>query len=144
MTYLEWFEAHAKKHAAIMKILDHLSDDEVIDYFVYENMQKKHPDFCPLYADNTKCHEMEELNCYFCACNHFRFSDEGLKKEQGKTIYSLCSIHAKETKHFESSNAVHLDCSNCHIPHKNAVIKKYFSRDWRKIMAATIDNGDNK
>ena len=143
MTYLEWFESHAKKHAAIMNTLTHFSDNEVIDYFVYENMQEKHPDFCPLYADNTKCHEMEELNCYFCACNHFRFSDEGLKKEGDKTIYSNCNIEAKEGKRFESENAIHQDCSDCFIPHKRAVIQKYFSRDWRKIMNPTIDNRKN-
>ena len=138
MTYMEWFEIHAKKHAAIMKTLTYLNDDEVIDYFVYENMQEKHPDFCPLYAENTKCHEMEELNCYFCACNHFRFSDEGLKKEGSKILYSNCDIEAKEGKRFESEGAIHQDCSDCFIPHKKAVIKKYFSRDWRKVMEQTV------
>ena len=138
MTYLEWFEAHAERHKNIMKTLTDLSDAEVIDYFLYENMQKKHPDFCPLYADNTKCHEMEALNCYFCACNHFRFSDKGLSEEKGKTRYSLCSIHAKEASDFETEDAVHLDCSACIIPHKHAVIKKYFSRNWKEVMKTTI------
>jgi Zn-finger protein len=118
MTYLEWFESHAKKHEEIMKTLTHLSDDEVIDYFIYENMQEK--------------------NCYFCACNHFRFSDDGVKKEGSKTVYSSCSIDAKEGKRFESEDAIHQDCSDCLIPHKKAVIKKYFSRDWRKVMERTV------
>ena len=138
MTYMQWFETHAKKHEAIMKTLTHLNDDEVIAYFVFENMQKKHPDFCPLYAQNKKCHEMEELNCYFCACNHFRFSDAGLKTEDEKTIFSLCSIDAKECKNFETEDAVHLDCSDCLLPHKKSVIKKTFSRDWKEIMGETI------
>jgi len=138
MTYLEWFESHANKHEEIMKLLIHLSDDEVIDYFIYENMQEKHPDFCPLYDDNVKCHDMEELNCYFCGCNHFRFSDNGLKKEGDKIVYSLCSIDAKEGKTFESENAIHQDCSGCIIPHKRSVIKKYFSRDWKKVMEQTV------
>ena len=140
MTYMEWFESHAKKHEKIMKTLTDLSDEEVIDYFIYENMQEKHPDFCPLYADNTKCHEMETLNCYLCACHHFRFSDKGLKKEENKTIYSLCSIEAKEGKRFESEDAVHQDCSACLIPHQSAVIKKHFSRNWRAIMKKTVVN----
>ena len=143
MTYLEWFESHAKKHEAIMKTLDHLSDEEVIDYFMYENMQKEHPDFCPLYADNIKCHQMDELNCYFCACNHFRFSDKGLSKEGTKTRYSLCSIKAKEARDFVSDDAIHLDCSDCTIPHKKSVVKKYFSRHWREVMHQTIDNQSN-
>jgi hypothetical protein len=138
MTYLEWFESHANKHEKIMKTLTGLNDDEVIDYFMYENMQKNHLDFCPLYAENTKCHEMEELNCYFCACNHFRFSDNGLEKDGNKTVYSLCTIEAKEGKRFESGNTIHQDCSDCLIPHQRSVIKKYFSRNWREVMKQTI------
>ena len=140
MTYIEWFESHANKHEEIMKTLTHLSDDDVIDYFIYENMQEKHPDFCPLYEQNKKCHDMEELNCYFCACNHFLFSDDGLEKKDNKTVYSLCKIDAKEGRIFESDNAIHQDCSACLIPHKRSVIKKYFSRNWREIMEKTIDN----
>ena len=143
MKYSEWLESHAQKNEEIMRHLRHLSDDEVIDYFIYENMQQKHPDFCPLYADNTKCHEMDELNCYFCACNHFRFSDEGLVKEGDRIRYSRCDIHARESRDFISENAIHLDCSNCQIPHKRSVIQKYFSRDWKAIMKETIDNKEN-
>ncbi len=135
---MEWFESHANKHKEIMKTLAHLSDDEVINYFIYENMQENHPDFCPLYEQNKKCHDMEELNCYFCACNHFRFSDDGLKKEGSKTVYSNCNIDAKEGKTFESENAIHQDCSACFIPHKRSVIKKYFSRNWREVMEQTV------
>ena len=137
MTYLEWFEAHANKHEDIMKTLSSLSDDEVIEYFMYENMQEKHIDFCPLYADNTKCHDIKELNCYFCACNHFRFSDDGLGKNASKTIYSLCSIDAKDGKTFETDTSMHQDCSDCLIPHKKSTIKKYFSRSWREVMQHT-------
>lgn len=140
MTYLQWYEAHAEKHEKIMNTLTHLSDDEVIDYFMYENMQKKHPGFCPLYEQNKKCHDMEALNCYFCACNHFRFSDDGLKKEGSKIVYSLCVIEAKEGRTFESEDAIHQDCSDCLVPHKRSVIKKYFSRNWREVMKETILN----
>jgi len=143
MTYMEWFETHAKKHEAIMKTLTHLSDAEVIDYFIFENMKERHPNFCPLYAENKKCHDMDELNCYFCACNHFRFSDDGLVKEGEQIRYSLCHINAKESRDFISDDAIHLDCSNCQIPHKQSVIQKYFSRDWRELMKHTIDNKEN-
>ena len=134
MTYLEWFETHANKHKAIMDTLTTLSDSEVIEYFSYDNMKEKHVDFCPLYAEDKKCHIMEDLNCYLCACMHFRFSDEGIMKEGAKTCYSLCAIEAKEGKTFESDAAIHQDCSDCLIPHKKSVIEKHFSRDWREIM----------
>ncbi len=138
MTYLEWFEAHAAKHKAIVDTLTELSDSEVIDYFSYENMKEKHVDFCPLYAEDTKCHEMENLNCYLCACMHFRFSDKGIRKEGTKRVYSLCNIEAKEGKAFVSEDAIHHDCSGCLIPHKKSVIEKQFSRDWREVMDKTM------
>ena len=67
-----------------MDTLTELSDEEVIAYFKFENMVKKEPDFCPLYKDNKKCHDMKELNCYLCACPNFRFDDEGFKKVEEK------------------------------------------------------------
>ena len=54
MTYQEWFDAHASKHAAIMKKLTHLSNEEVIKYFRFENMVIHEKDFCLLYAQNKK------------------------------------------------------------------------------------------
>ena len=80
MSYKSWFLEHGNKHKAIMAKLTHLSDEEVIAYFRFENMVEKEPDFCPLYADNKKCHDMQALNCYLCACPNFRFDDKGFKK----------------------------------------------------------------
>jgi len=71
MTYSEWTQEHAKKHEKILEKLKNKSDDEVIRYFEYENMQKNEVDFCLLYKDNKKCHDVENLNCYLCACPHF-------------------------------------------------------------------------
>ena len=134
MHYSEWFEAHARKHAAIMKELVHLSDAEVIDYFDFEHMKEKHPDFCPLYRENRKCHDMEKLNCYLCGCMHFRFNDRGIREVEGKTVYSFCSIDSKNSGTFEDAHGIHNDCSLCKVPHKRHVIEKYFSRDWKEIM----------
>ena len=46
MTYNDWHEAHAKKHATIMKKLDGLDEFDVVQYFIFENMVEKEPDFC--------------------------------------------------------------------------------------------------
>jgi len=134
MTYTEWYRAHAKKHAKIVDNLKHLSDSELIDYFDFNNMKVRHPDFCPLYPKDQKCHEMEKLNCYFCACMHFRFDDRGIETENGKKLYSFCSIDSKNRGTYEDEKSIHNDCSNCKVPHKKHVIEKYFSRDWKKIM----------
>ena len=129
MTYNDWFESHGNKHKNIMKKLEEMSDFDVIAYFRFENMVEKEPDFCYLYKENKKCHEMEVLNCYLCACPYFRFDDEGLSEKEKKILYSDCSIDAKEGAQFESDNAIHQDCSECTIPHNEAYIKKHFSRD---------------
>ena len=92
MTYEEWFLNQAKLHETIMKKLENRTADEIVEYFKYENMKINEPDFCPLYTLNKKCHEMENLNCYLCACPYFRFNDSGLKKVNNKVLFSYCSI----------------------------------------------------
>jgi Zn-finger protein len=135
MGYLEWFVSHAKKHGEIVERLSHLSDDEVIKYFRYENMRESEPQFCPLYAKGKKCHDMENLNCYLCACPYFRFDDEGLSvDDRGRRVKSLCSIESKNSSTVEYSDIVHLDCSLCNLPHREGFIKKHFSRDWFEVM----------
>ncbi len=136
MSYSKWFTAHGNKHKAIMKKLTTLNDDEVIAYFRFENMVKKEPDFCPLYKENKKCHDIELLNCYLCACPNFRFDDKGITKKEDKIIYSICHIDSKDGDIFQSNNAIHQNCSKCLIPHQETYIKKYFSREWFKIMKA--------
>ena len=134
MTYNSWFESHGLKHQNIMKKLEHLSDAEVVDYFKFENMVEKEPDFCFLYKEHKKCHEMEELNCYLCACPNFRFNDEGLSKKESQVLYSTCCIESKDGAQFVSGDTIHQDCSGCTVPHHEEYIKKHFSRDWFEIM----------
>ena len=135
MGYSQWFENHAKKHK---KIVDKLlssskSKDEIIEYFCYENMAKEEIDFCPLYKDGTKCHEMKELNCYLCACPNFRFDDEGIDEYNGHKILSKCEINNGST--IAHSGKIHHDCSSCIVPHHKSFIKKVFDVDWKKIMS---------
>ena len=129
MSYKSWFLNHSKKHKKIMDKLKELSDEEVIEYFRYENMVQKERDFCPLYKDGKKCHDMENLNCYLCACPNFRFDDEASVKK------SFCSIDSKDGKELKTkSGVVHQDCSGCVIPHRESYIKKVFKRDWLEVM----------
>jgi len=141
MSYSKWFEAHGKKHAAIMRKLSHLSDEEVIAYFRFEHMVKHEPDFCPLYAENRKCHEMEDLNCYLCACPNFRFNDAGFEQKEGKTLYSTCAIDSKDGDQYISQEAIHQNCAGCTVPHHESYIRKVFNRDWFKIMRK-VPSGD--
>lgn len=138
MTYIQWFETHALKHRNIVeKLLAHnYTKEQIIDYFDFENMVKKEPDFCLLYKDHKKCHDMETLNCYLCACPNFRFKDEGIKTVETKTQYSLCDIDSKDGAQGVYGDAIHQDCSRCSVPHHRTYVEKNFDLDWKKIMKA--------
>lgn len=134
MDYKSWFLTHGEKHKAIMDKLSTLSDEEVIEYFRFDNMVKNEPAFCLLYQENKKCHNMPKLNCYLCACPSFRFDDDGLKKVGNKTLFSSCDINAKDGSQFISEDAIHHDCTGCLLPHHESYIKKVFKRDWFEVM----------
>lgn len=135
MTYDEWFIQQGNLHANVMKKLEDKSVDEVIEYFKFENMVKNEPDFCPLYKDNKKCHDMEDLNCYLCACPNFRFKGDGFEKtEDGKTLFSVCSIKSRDGSQFIGDDYIHQNCSGCIVPHRAKYIKKHFNRSWFEVM----------
>ena len=134
MTYREWFQNHARKHRAIVAKLSHLSDEEVIEYFRYDNMVEREPDFCPLYAKGTRCHDMEDLNCYWCACPHFRFDDAGIEVVEGALLKSRCAIDAPAGTQSIHAEVIHHNCSDCLIPHRAGYIARHFDRDWSKTM----------
>ena len=134
MSYQSWFQEHGKKHKKIIEKLAQLSDDELIAYFRFDNMVQKEPDFCPLYTENKMCHDNKALNCYFCACPNFRFNDAGFKKVEEKTLFSTCNINSKDGSQYISDDAIHQNCAGCFVPHSEAYIKKYFTRDWFKAM----------
>jgi Zn-finger protein len=136
LTYTEWFEAHAKKHKAIIDklLIQNLSNEQIIEYFEFSNMLVSEKEFCPLYTDAKKCHDIEYLNCYFCACPHFRFNDKGISKENEKTKYSFCAIDSKDGKLGVYGDAMHQDCSNCNIPHTKKYVTKHFNLSWSQAM----------
>lgn len=142
MSYKRWFDAHAAKHRAIMEKLAPLGDEEVIAYFRFENMVKNENDFCPLYAENKKCHDTPELNCYLCACPNFRFNDAGFETIGDKTLFSTCSIESPDGDRYVSDTAIHQNCAGCIVPHRESYIRKVFDRDWLKIMQEVPCEGD--
>jgi len=129
MRYIQWYHSFGDKHKKIVEKLTNLSDDKIIDYFDYENMKIKESDFCPLYKKNKKCHDIEDLNCYFCGCPYFRVG----KKQ------SICSIDAKDGSSIIGKDGyIHQNCSYCIIPHKKQFIKNNFQKNWKQIMEKTI------
>jgi uncharacterized protein (TIGR00303 family) len=136
VSYKSWFDAHAAKHAKIVQklLIMGYSEEQIIDYFDFENMRLREVDFCPLYAENKKCHEMEELNCYLCACPNFRFSDSGLGEKKSATVYSECAISSKDGSQQNYGGKIHQNCTNCTVPHTTKYVTDNFNTDWKKIM----------
>jgi len=134
MSYIEWFNTHAHKHKIIIDKLVGLnySNEQIVEYFDFDNMVKYEIDFCPLYKDNKKCHIMDDLNCYLCACPNFRFDDNGLGSYNEFNILSKCDINNGEE--FVASGVIHHDCSSCRVPHYKSYALKNFSLEWREIM----------
>ncbi len=134
MSYIKWFNQHAIKHKRIVDKLveQNYSKEQIVEYFDFDNMVENEIDFCPLYRDNKKCHEMSSLNCYLCACPNFRFNDEGLGSYNEIKIVSKCNINNGEE--LVIANVMHHDCSNCRVPHYKEYVLKNFSLDWREIM----------
>ena len=137
MSYTSWFEEHADKHAKIVQKLlkNSYAQEQIIDYFDFESMLINEPNFCPLYAENKKCHDMQKLNCYLCACPNFRFDDAGFEKIEEKTKYSFCDIDSKDGRVGVYGEAIHQDCSGCGVPHHRTYVEKHFNLDWKKIMS---------
>ena len=140
MSYIAWFEAHALKHKELVtKLLERGMDKEsIIEYFDFENMLEHEKEFCPLYTDKQKCHDIPSLNCYFCACPNFRFSDNGVKKVENKTQYSYCEIDSKDGSLGVYGVAIHQDCSKCSVPHLRSYVEKNFDLNWREAMQSCI------
>lgn len=137
MSYEGWLKGHIYKHRLIIDKLkaQGFDKEQILDYFDFDNMVENEPDFCKLYKHKEKCHQMEKLNCFLCACPYFRFSDEGISEdEEERTLYSTCSIGAKEGKPFYTESAIHHDCSGCTIPHKRNFVAKYYDEDLGEIM----------
>ena len=136
MGYSEWMQKHAKKHKQIVEKLlrEGYTQEAIIEYFDFENMKEKEIDFCPLYAKKKKCHDVESLNCYLCACPNFRFSDKGIKKIEEKTQFSYCAIESKDGRQGVYGEKIHQDCSKCQVPHTKEYVTKHFDLDWQKIM----------
>jgi hypothetical protein len=125
MGYTTWFKQHAKKHT---NLISKIPKKQHIAYFRWENISQTDVDFCPLFKEGKKCHDMENLNCYLCACPNFRFDDHA------EVLKSWCSIDSKEGRTIEHNGIIHQDCSGCTVPHHESYIEKHFDTNWLNIM----------
>ena len=140
MTYIEWKELHAKAKSNIISKHNLNNVKDIIKYFDYDNMVVNESNFCPLYKDNIKCHNIDNLNCYYCGCPYFIINEN--PKTVGKTtIVSTCMINSKyKSEYYENPDGnnvvrIHCDCSNCYVPHTTKFATKYLTE--------CVDNNTN-
>lgn len=140
MSYSSWVKEHSLAHKEIVQrlITKKFDKEQIIDYFDFENMIKNEPNFCPLYKDNKKCHDIDSLNCYLCSCPNFRFKDNGIKKINSTTQFSFCSIDSKDARQGIYAQSIHQDCSGCCVPHHKDYVKKNFNLEWSEIMQSCV------
>jgi hypothetical protein len=141
MAFKEWVEAHAQKHQIIVTKLktEGKNQNEIIEYFRFENMVQNEPTFCKLYKLNEKCHEMDDLNCFLCACPHFRYSEDVIEEredEEGEElyIYTQCAINHKNGATIHLGSSFYQDCTNCSLPHEPKFVAKNYSENLMDAM----------
>lgn len=132
MSYEEWIEDHDIKVNNILKRLSGKGIEETVSYFNYENMKDNELDFCPLYKNNSKCHDIDELNCLLCACPHFHFNNE-TDITKRVTIASTCTISSRFKGEYYANPdengviKVHCDCTDCFVPHRHKYTVNYLT-----------------
>ncbi len=105
-----WQRAHWGKVRTIIFQNDVLVE-RIAEYFLYDNLKSKHPDFCHLFKINSFCHEgvsREKFCCFFCACPYF----SSLGEEDG--IYGKCLREENSSRRLANG---FLDCVDCTFIH---------------------------
>lgn len=87
--------------------------EEIVEFFMYENMRRRYPDFCQYYKSGEICHKnmkKENFNCFFCGCPEFYASYYNVSEKQ----FGKCLLGSKKGKYDETG---HWDCSDCSFVH---------------------------
>jgi Zn-finger protein len=80
----------------------------LIEEWDFEKRKKENPHGCICYEESKKCHDMEDLNCFFCYCPEY----DRTIKEGG------CKIDSSKGKYIDNHEGKIWDCSDCDFPHK--------------------------
>jgi len=93
--------------------------DILLDEWDFEERKNKHPEECVCYRGKP-CHDIKELNCFFCYCPNY---DLSVKEER-------CNINSPKGKYFNAPSGKILDCSDCDFPHKKENAKKILMKQY--------------
>ncbi len=81
---------------------------KLIDEWDFDKRKNTNPEECICYQQNKPCHNITNLNCFFCYCPNY---DTSVK--EGK-----CKINSQKAKYIDNHEGRILDCTDCDFPHK--------------------------
>jgi Zn-finger protein len=83
--------------------------EDILGDHDFKKRKKSNPESCICYQQDKKCHNIEELNCFFCYCPEYNRSVEG----------GSCKRESPNAKYINNKDGGKiLDCSGCDFPHK--------------------------
>ena len=114
---------------------------QTISEYNYNTRRVSIPDWCPLYAGNTPCHtmdNMENFNCLECYSSCYDTSSvEGgclINNSMNLTDKLRSMIKGKWHYHSNFPTGRIWDCSDCIFPHDKNNLLKYFRKDIEKVI----------
>lgn len=117
----EWKKSYIRKVRRIIEKYNLKTPDEIVSFFMYNNISKVEPDFCPLFASKELCHDRkrEEFCCLFCACPYYfaEYWNEDLNE------YGRCTFGSVLGKYLPSG---YWDCTNCSFVHSPEQAKRLY------------------
>ena len=93
--------------------------DLIVRDFNYENRKEEHPEECPC-NDSGKCHDVPDLNCFFCYCPWYNTE----VPEGGCRIESPLGTGKWFYRPGHPVNDRIWDCSDCAYPHQEKVVRE--------------------
>jgi len=126
----KWEKGHFEKvlgevkQAGIDFSLENL--DEIVEHLSCDIRKLEYPGRCPYYASGKGCHDLEDLNCFLCACPNY----ESERLEGG------CKINSEGGKwHYHENLPLGRvwDCSDCEINHTSGEVREYIEKNFDEL-----------
>ncbi len=105
-----------------MNLENHIN--QIIDEYRYENRSVAHPNACICYEQGTPCHDMENLNCFFCYCPYY----------DTQIVEGGCLRNSPDGQWHQSEKLPTgriWDCSNCEHPHLENTVKVHLEKTFQ-------------
>ena len=107
---------------------------QIVREMSYENQKMKNPSDCPCYSSKP-CHtNVDDLNCFLCACPNYDTKNKdkvgfigGCKIGSLKGVY-LSNIYSGN----RNLGFLIWDCSNCTIPHSCEFAENFLRKDFEE------------